>query len=174
MSCGMLLLALASLTPVQQPAAMKIAAPELRDITEWLNTKPLELKAQQGKVVVLHFWAFGCINCIRNLPHYQEWHKRFADKEVLFVGVHTPETKDESNLERVRQMVKDNDMRYPIAVDNGWKTWEAWGNRYWPAVYLIDKKGFVRYRWDGELNWQGSKGEAVMRQKIEELLAEQP
>jgi hypothetical protein len=68
--------------------------------------------------------------------------------------------------------VKENGMTYPIAVDSEKKTWQAWKNRYWPAVYLIDKKGFVRYRWEGELNYQGAKGEAVMRKKIEELLAE--
>jgi hypothetical protein len=73
---------------------------------------------------------------------------------------------------RVRQKVKDNGMAYPVAVDNGYRTWNAWGNRYWPSVYLVDKKGHVRYRWDGELKWMGTDGEAVMRKKIEELLAE--
>jgi hypothetical protein len=70
--------------------------------------------------------------------------------------------------------VKANDMKYPIAVDRDGKTWNAWGNRYWPGVYLIDKNGDVRYRWDGELNWKETKGEQIMRKKIEELLAEKP
>jgi hypothetical protein len=75
-------------------------------------------------------------------------------------------------IERVRQKVRDNGMKYPIAVDSSRKIWRAWDNRFWPSVYLIDKKGNVRYRWDGELNWKGTSGEKIMRKKIEELLAE--
>jgi hypothetical protein len=75
-------------------------------------------------------------------------------------------------IEKVRRKVKANGMTYPIAVDGSAKTWRGWGNQYWPSVYLIDKKGNVRYRWDGELNWKETKGEALMRKKIEELLAE--
>ena len=88
------------------------------------------------------------------------------------IGIHTPETANEAKVERVKQKVKDNGMAYPVAIDNGHKNWQAWGNRYWPSVYLIDKQGFVRYRWDGELNGNDVKGEAIMRDKIEELLAE--
>jgi hypothetical protein len=91
---------------------------------------------------------------------------------VTIIGVHTPETEGEKKIEKVRQKVKSNGMNYAIAVDGSGKTWQAWGNRYWPSVYLIDKKGHVRYRWDGELNWKGARGEKVMRKKIEELLAE--
>ena len=75
-------------------------------------------------------------------------------------------------MARVRKKAKDNGLAYPLAVDNDYKTWKAWGNNFWPSTYLVDKKGRVRYRWDGELNWQDSKGEEVMRRKIEELLAE--
>ncbi len=89
------------------------------------------------------------------------------------MGVHTPETPEEAKVERLREKVRDNGMTYPIAVDNAGKTWAAWSNRYWPAVYLIDKKGNVRYRWYGELNGKETKGEESMRQKIEELLAEE-
>ena len=88
------------------------------------------------------------------------------------LGIHTPETGEEADVERVKKKVKENDMKYAVAVDNQAKNWQAWGNRYWPSVYLIDKKGDVRYRWDGELNWKDVKGEEVMRKKIEELLAE--
>ena len=93
-------------------------------------------------------------------------------KGLTILGVHTPETKGEAKIESVRQKVKENNMTYAIAVDGAAKTWQAWGNRYWPSIYLIDKQGFVRYRWDGELNWQNIKGEEIMRKKIEELLAE--
>jgi predicted transcriptional regulator len=88
------------------------------------------------------------------------------------IGVHTPESAGEAMLERVRKKVSENKMEYPIAVDTQGKTWAAWGNRYWPSVYLIDKQGNVRYRWDGELSWEKIKGEEIMRGKIEELLAE--
>ena len=86
--------------------------------------------------------------------------------------MHTPETEGERKLESVRQKVKENQMEYPILMDSDWKVWNAWTNRVWPSVYLIDKKGNVRYWWYGELNWQGAKGEQFMRGKIEQLLAE--
>ena len=88
------------------------------------------------------------------------------------LGIHTPETEGERKLESVRQKVKDAKMGYPIAVDGAATTWQAWGNRYWPSIYLIDKQGNVRFRWDGELNWQKVQGEKMMRQRIEDLLAE--
>ena len=91
---------------------------------------------------------------------------------MAVIGVPTPETEGEKNIEAVRKKVKDNGMKYAVAVDSQGKTWAAWGNRWWPSIYLIDKKGNVRYRWDGELNWNEVKGEEIMRQKIKELLAE--
>jgi hypothetical protein len=92
---------------------------------------------------------------------------------VTLLGVHTPETKEEGVIATVRQKAKDNGLVYPIAIDNNGKTWQTWGNQYWPSTYLIDKQGQVRYRWDGELNWKDVKGEEIMRKKIEEVLAEQ-
>lgn len=165
-------IALAAPTPAQEPVAMKVAAPELDGIEAWVNTKPLALKNLKGKVVVLHFWTFGCINCVRNYPAYTGWHKDFADKGVVVLGVHTPETEGEKIVERIREQVKQNEIKYPVAVDAAAKTWKAWDNRWWPSTYLIDKEGFVRYRWDGELNWKELKGEKAMRERIELLLAE--
>jgi peroxiredoxin len=91
---------------------------------------------------------------------------------VTILGVHTPETEGEKKLDRIKEKMKENKLTFPVAVDNDGKTWKAWGNNYWPSVYLIDKKGDVRYRWDGELDWKGAKGQEVMQKKIEELLAE--
>jgi peroxiredoxin len=172
---GALLLGL-SLTAVpwagaQQPVAMRIPAPELQGIDEWINSKPTSLSDLKGKVVVLHFWTFGWINCIRN-PWYAGWHKDFAEKGLTVIGVHTPETDEEKKIEKIRKKVKDNGIKYPVAVDGRALTWQAWENQYWPTVYLIDKKGDVRYRWDGELNWKEAKGEKIMRKRIEELLTE--
>jgi peroxiredoxin len=162
----------ASAAFAQEPVAMRVPAPEPRGIQEWINSDPIKLKDLKGKVVVVHFWTFGCINCIHNLPHYAKWHSDFSDKGVTVIGIHTPETAPEKKLEAVRKKVADNEMKYTIAVDGTGKTWRAWGNLMWPCVYLIDKQGNVRYRWDGELNWKNVNGEAVMRKKIEELLAE--
>lgn len=164
--------ALSSPAFAQEPVAMKIPAPELEKIESWINTEPLALKDLKGKVVVLHFWTFGCINCVRNYPSYIGWHKDFADKGVVVLGVHTPETDGEKVVEKVREKVKQHEIKYPIAVDGAAKTWTAWDNRWWPSTYLIDKEGFVRYRWDGELNWKEVKGEKLMRERIEQLLAE--
>jgi predicted transcriptional regulator len=91
---------------------------------------------------------------------------------VTIIGVHTPETEGEGDLEKVKKKVKDNKIAWSVAVDPKSKTWKAWDNQYWPCVYLVDKKGKVRYRWEGELNYGGVKGEKIMREKIEELLAE--
>lgn len=109
---------------------------------------------------------------MRNYPWYKGWHDQFAKKGVTLLGVHTPETEGEAKVEQVKKKVKEIGFAFPIAVDNDQKNWQAWGNRWWPSVYLIDKKGDVRYRWDGELNYRGVKGEEGMRKKIEELLAE--
>jgi peroxiredoxin len=109
---------------------------------------------------------------VHNYPWYTGWHKDYEKKGAVVIGIHTPETRDEAKFDRVRQKVNDNKMTYPIAIDNAGKTWEAWHNDSWPSIYLIDKKGRVRYRWVGELNWGETKGEPIVRKKIEELLAE--
>jgi len=153
---------------------LKGQAPELeeRPGEEWINSEPLKLSDLRGKVVVLHFWTHGCINCVHNQPHYKAWHEKFAKKGVTLIGVHTPETEGERQIENVRKSVEEKGLKYPIVIDNDGAIWKAWDNRWWPCTYLIDKKGTVRYRWDGELNWKGAKGEAAMRKKIQELLAE--
>ncbi len=173
-----LLAVLLTIAPVLGPASaqehgpMNVRAPELKGIEEWLNSKRLELKDLKGKVVVLHFWTFGCINCYHNLPSYAGWQKDFGEKGVTIIGVHTPETAGEKQIEAVRTKVKDYEIKYPVAVDSGGKTWSAWNNRFWPCIYLIDKKGKVRYKWEGELGWNNAKGDEIMRKKIEQLLDE--
>ncbi len=122
--------------------------------------------------MILHFWTFGCINCQHNYPTLKAWQKAFAKKGVTIIGVHTPETPAERNNQNVRKSTKKNGLTYPIVVDPEGTTWKTWGNRMWPSTYLIDKNGFVRYRWDGEFNWKRAKGAAAMKKKIEQLLAE--
>jgi len=147
-------------------------APELRGVDTWINSDPVTLGSMRGEVVVVHFYTFGCINCVRNLPHYVAWQKHFASRPVRLVGIHRPETQGERVVETVRAKAAETGLTHPIAVDNDSENWDAWANRVWPSVYLVDKKGFVRYWWYGELNWEGIEGERWMRGKIEELLAE--
>ena len=147
-------------------------APELRDVTAWINSEPITLKKLRGRVVVVHFWAFGCINCIRNLPHYQGWQEKFAKDGVTIIGIQTPETDSERKLDNLRRNVIERKIEYPVVFDGASENWKAWGNNMWPSVYLIDKQGRVRNWWYGELNWEGAKGEEFLRKRIAELLAE--
>jgi peroxiredoxin len=147
-------------------------APALVDSGAWVNSEPLTLEALAGKVVVVHFYAFSCSNCIRNYPTYVAWQERFRDQDVVILGVHTPETPTEEDVERVRQKAEEAGFRFPVLVDRTKANWDAWGNSMWPSVYLIDKRGYLRHFWPGELKWQGATGDAWMQDRIEELLAE--
>lgn len=153
--------------------ALTYTAPPLGQVDRWVNTQPLKPADVKGKVVAFHFWAFGCINCIRNLPHYNQWHDQFAQRGLVVWGMHTPETKAEHDLDALEHKVEEFKIQYPVSADHDNQNWNAWANYLWPSVYLVDKRGVVRYWWYGELNWQGAEGEKFMRQKIEELLAEQ-
>ena len=144
-------------------------APELTGVAAWINSEPLKPADLKGRVVIVHFWTHGCINCIHNYPHYRKWAKDFKDKDVTMIGIHTPEFDREKDLDRIKKKAKENDLTFPIAVDNDGANWKAWRNRYWPCVYLVDRKGTIRYHWEGEL---GKDGEAAMRKRIDELLAE--
>ena len=163
----------AACTPTwaDDPKAKPTPAPELTGVTEWVNSKPLTLADQKGKVVILHFWTHGCVNCVNNYPHYKAWGKLYKDKDkdVVGIGVHTPEFDAEKKVEAVTAAVKKHDLPFAVAMDNDGTNWKAWNNRYWPCVYLVDKAGNVRYHWEGEL---GKDGEVAMRKRIDELLAE--
>jgi thiol-disulfide isomerase/thioredoxin len=151
---------------------LEVKAPEITGVDPWINSSPLKLAQLRGKVVVVNFWTYGCINCIRNLPHYRKWHAQLPRDRVVMIGFHTPETKAEYDVEKVIRAVKEKDLDYPIAVDNQKENWNAWGNSIWPSVYLVDKHGYVRNWWYGELNWQGATGEQQMLKRIHELVAE--
>lgn len=146
--------------------------PEFKRVDTWINAPPLTMAQFEGKVVVVHFYTYGCINCVRNLPHYNDWDRRYATRGVQVIGIHRPESPGESHIESVKKKAADAAIQYPVAVDNEAANWNAWGTRVWPSVYLVDKQGFVRYWWYGELNWQDTPGEAWMRARIEALLQE--
>jgi peroxiredoxin len=153
----------------------RFKAPELVDSGEWLNSeKPLTLDALAGKVVVVHFYAFGCINCIRNFPTYVDWQERFRDRDVVIIGIHTPETAAEQESALVREKASEARFTFPVLIDREKANWNAWGNSMWPSVYLIDKRGYLRHFWPGELKWQGATGDEWMQAQIETLLSEPP
>jgi len=149
-------------------------APELVDSGAWLNAQPMTLESLAGKVVVVHFYAFGCINCIRNYPVYLEWQERFRNEDVVIIGIHTPETPAEQDSASVRARAEEAGFTFPVLIDRVKANWDAWGNSMWPSVYLIDKRGRLRRFWPGELKWQGATGDEWMREGIEELLDEPP
>ena len=157
-----------------QPIRMNGAAPELTG-DAWLNTPnqaPITLASRLGKVTIVHFWTFGCINCRHNLPSYARWHKQFADKDVLLIGVHTPEFSTERVPANVARQVRQLGIEYPVLLDPDYANWNRWHQQFWPAVYLIDKQSRVRYRWEGELNYRDAGGEARIAHLVEQLLQE--
>jgi thiol-disulfide isomerase/thioredoxin len=146
-------------------------APELENNT-WINSPPVKLTEQRGKVTVVHFYAFGCGNCIRSLPYYNDWYRHFPKSSFSIIAIHRPETQQEHIIEKVKEKAVQAGIEYPIAIDNDSLAWNAWANRIWPSIYLIDKNGFVRYWWYGELNYQGAESERLLRNKIRELINE--
>jgi peroxiredoxin len=149
-------------------------APEIRDVTQWINSEPLSMKKLRGKVVLVHFWTNGCYNCKNNYQHYRAWQERYEGKDVVILGIHTPETAGEHNIDRIKEQAKKNGLKFPIAVDNDGANWNAWNNRVWPTVYVVDKRGTVRYGWEGELSYKGAPGEENVRKLVDELLLERP
>ena len=114
------------------------------------------------------------MNCQRNLPSYGRWQEKYGKQGVEFIGVHTPETKAERDPENVAKKVKELKITYPVLLDTESENWKRWGQLWWPTVYLMDSKGRVRYRWAGELEWEGAGGEAKMGAMIDKLLKEAP
>ncbi len=128
-------------------------APEFRGIVEWLNTpggKPLTIAQLRGKVVLVDFWTYSCINCLRTLPHLEAWDAAYRKDGLVIVGVHSPEFPFEHVPANVRQAVRKLGVRYPVALDNDFKTWGAYNNEYWPAEYLVDRTGRIRHTHFGE------------------------
>ncbi len=143
-----------------------VKAPEIISGGAWFNSDPLTLDRLKGKVVVIDFWTYSCINCQRTLPYLKEWYKKYKDKGLVIIGVHAPEFEFEKSEKNVAQAIKDFGLTYPIVQDNNFATWKAYGNRYWPAKYFIDKDGNVRYSHFGEGEYDASE------KVIQDLLTE--
>src|SRR6478735_1267576 len=137
-----------------QTAADKLTdygpAPDFAGISEWINSKPLTLQRLRGKVVLVDFWTYSCINCLRTLPHLEAWNAAYRKDGLVILGVHTPEFAFEHVTSNVRAAVKRLGIKYPVVQDNRFKTWDNYSNQYWPAEYLIDKTGHVRHTHFGE------------------------
>ncbi|SEL13013.1 Thiol-disulfide isomerase or thioredoxin [Pseudoxanthomonas sp. GM95] len=144
------------------PAPM---APDFQGIGQWINSSPLSLPQLRGKVVLVEFWTYSCINCIHVLPHVKQWHADFHDQGLVVVGVHTPEYAYEKQTHNLQAAVQRFGITYPVAQDNDYRTWSAYGNQYWPALYLIDADGRIVYQHFGE------GGYAQTEAKIRQLLA---
>lgn len=141
-------------------------APELVGTQGWINSEPLKLADLRGKVVLVDFWTYSCINCIRTFPFLRDWWSKYQDKGLVIVGVHTPEFNFEEKYTNVVEATQRESLTWPIAQDNNYATWRAYKNRFWPRKYLIDSEGYIRYDHIGEGAYEETEA------KIQELLEE--
>jgi thiol-disulfide isomerase/thioredoxin len=140
--------------------------PSFGGATEWLNSPPLTAAGLRGKVVLVDFWTYTCINWLRSLPYVRAWAEKYQDYGLVVIGVHTPEFAFEHNIDNVRRAVADMNIGYPVAIDNDYAVWLAFGNHYWPALYFADAQGNIRHHHFGEGEYQQSE------MIIQQLLAE--
>lgn len=151
-------------------------APEFTGIVKWLNLpagrQVLTLAELRGKVVLVDFWTYTCINCIRTLPYVTAWYEKYKDKGFVVVGVHTPEFEFEKKTENVLQAIRQHTIRYPVAQDNNYATWKAFDNHYWPAKYLIDRDGNIRYVHFGEQEYDTTERNIQILLKEQGVLVE--
>ncbi len=142
--------------------------PSLAGATEWLNSEPLTGADLRGRVVLVDFGTYTCINWLRTLPHIRAWERRYREAGLVVLGIQTPEFEFEQNLDSVRREVTAREIDWPVAVDNRYEIWEAFGNRYWPALYFVDREGVIRDRHFGEGRYEQSE------RVIQELLGLPP
>ena len=157
---------IASHLPAAVPLEDLGPAPELQGITAWINSPPLTIASLRGKVVLVHFWTFACVNCQHVQPYVKAWYARYAAAGLVVLGVHTPELSFERDIANVRSAVASDGVTFPVAFDPSYATWNAYHNKYWPAFYFIDRSGRIRHTYSGEGDYAASE------QVIRELLAE--
>lgn len=146
-------------------------APDFAGIEKWINSEPLKIEQLRGKVVLVDFWTYTCINCIRTLPYIKDWDKKYRDKGLVIVGVHTPEFEFEKKYENVLKAVNDYQLKYAVAQDNSYATWSVYQNRYWPHKFLIDIDGYIRYDHIGEGNYDETEKmiQALLKERMDSL-----
>ncbi|WP_338525057.1 cytochrome c biogenesis protein DipZ [Pseudomonas batumici] len=140
--------------------------PDLSGAVQWLNSAPLSAADLKGKVVLIDFWTYSCINCLRSLPYVNAWAQKYHDQGLVVIGVHAPEFAFERDIDNVRQAVAKLGIQYPVAIDNNYAIWRGFNNQYWPAHYFVDAQGRVRYHHFGEGDYEGS--EQVIQQLLKE------
>ncbi len=138
------------LTRLEDALPKPYAAPEFTGIAGWLNSQPLTMASLKGKVVLVDFWTYSCINCVRTLPYVTSWDKKYRDKGLVIIGVHSPEFEFEKKTDNIKTALGKYGIAYPVAIDNHLDTWASFKNEYWPEHYLIDKNGQVVYTHFGE------------------------
>jgi len=137
-------------------------APEMIGLTNWINSKTIgSMSELKGKVVLIDFWTYSCYNCVNTLPYVKTWYKKYKQEGFVVLGIHTPEFKFEYDLNNVKQAVEKHGIIFPVALDNRFKLWRAYHNQYWPAFYLIDKNGIVRYTHFGEGQYKETEAAIV-------------
>jgi len=164
-AAGAAMMRAAASTP-GQPLPVEGTLPSLAGATGWLNSPPLDAPALRGKVVLVDFWTYSCINCLRAMPYVREWAERYRDHGLVVIGVHAPEFAFERNLANVQRAVKDLKVTYPVAIDNDFAIWRGFNNKYWPAHYFIDAQGQIRAHHFGEGNY--AQSEQIIRQLLRE------
>ncbi len=154
------------LLPVRRASSAGSTMPELAGAVEWINAEALTAARLRGKVVLVQFWTYSCINWLRTLPAVRAWAAKYQDKGLVVVGVHTPEFEFEKDIDNVRRATREMNIGYPVAVDSGSVIWRAFGNEYWPALYFVDARGRIRHH-----HW-GEGDERMSEQVIRRLLLE--
>ena len=153
-------------SPETAPLPVEGHLPGFDGATGWVNSEPLTAAGLRGRVVLVDFWTYTCINWLRTLPYVRAWAHKYQDRGLVVVGVHTPEFGFEHDLDNVRRAVKDLGVEFPVVVDNDYAIWDAFGNRYWPALYFVDAQGQIRHHRFGEGDYEMS--EMVVQQLLTE------
>ncbi|MYM27462.1 redoxin domain-containing protein [Duganella sp. CY15W] len=163
---GPAMMARRAMAPAAETLPVEGKLPSLNGAVEWLNTAPLSAEQLKGKVVLVDFWTYSCINCLRSLPYTKAWAEKYRDQGLVVIGVHAPEFAFERNVGNVRKAVKEQGINFPVAIDNDYAIWRAFNNQYWPAHYFIDAKGQIRHHHFGEGDY--AQSEQVIQQLLEE------
>lgn len=169
LACAALALALSGCGEAEgerRSAFVPTPAPEFVGIDAWLNSEPLSIADLRGRVVLIEFWTYRCINCLNTLPHVVAWDRRYRDRGLVTIGIHTPETDEERAAAQVRAAMERLGIDFPVALDNQYRTWDRYGNIAWPATYVVDRKGRIVHRHYGEGEY--ARTEAVIAAALAE------
>ena len=155
-------------TPAPAPIQMEVqaTAPLLQNKSDfyglgpWINSEPIgSLDDLRGRIVLLEFWTFGCVNCAQSLPYVQQWHEKYKDQGLTIIGIHSPEFAYERKFENVQKSVEEKGLTFPIALDNEFETWRSFNNRFWPTLYLLNTEGEVVYKHTGQGNYEETEAQ---------------